>query len=638
MLTQHCFLWALVAVTVTACGPERLVRVGAENSAECETDEDCDEGQVCVFGECVDIDSFMCGDGITPLINVLPMNVDFGDVPLGQSATSTVEVRNVGECLLTLANVGLEDGTSSGFGCSPCSFTSYPQRIAPERSFFVDVNYAPFAFGEAFGGLLLRTDDPTAGNDGLVRIDLHASYSGVPVLVVDPSEINFGYVGYDPVTGGETRTETVRISNQGTGNAVLTVQFIYLSPPGTDFSVPTDIGAISPANTIALPPYDPSNANTYIDVDVTFSPTRNAHHESNLTVNAYPGDDAAQALNVPARVLASSLGPPNIVVNPSEVHFRMPDNEPLNVGYMGFQQVSIANTGQSDLSVELGVDDASGDFAFSPPYVAPIAPGSSAIVSVFFNPSGPSDLAHPEDPITSIDAFLRVVSNDADQILTTVNLHGWAKGGLADDVLKVEMTFENDDNSWSGNDFRNVDLELESPLGLSCRKPDPVYTSNGNGEWVVVDYNDYCEDWTTTGVEGTVNWFPGGAYEEPERIVLYGLGQDLADGQVFQVRALYVEDCANIPSGLLADLMGIGTSALLAILGGEVGVPISVPPDQISDLITNNCWARESSLVTVKIFINGTEIAAPQVRLNSKGDSNVVARLKRNDGQFEVMP
>jgi hypothetical protein len=131
-----------------------------------------------------------------------------------------------------------------------------------------------------------------------------------------------------------------------------------------------------------------------------------------------------------------------------------------------------------------------------------------------------------------------------------------------------------------------------------------------------------------------VSWIGLGAFEEPERVVVRGLGPTGGQGELFDVRIDYIEDCANIPTGLLADILGIGASVLLGALGGSIGVPIAVPPSDISDTIANNCFDREGTTVTTRIALNGSVIASPQTRLNDKGDFRTVATLKRDAGAF----
>src|SRR5207302_638928 len=151
------------------------------------------------------------------------------------------------------------------------------------------------------------------------------------------------------------------------------------------------------------------------------------------------------------------------------------------------------------------------------------------------------------------------------------------------------------DNSWAGNDFRSVDLELDSPTGFQCTRPVVPYLSNGSGGFIpdTAHETDYCAQWNSFGQDGTVSWIPLGPYQNPERVLLFGLGPTGDEGKTFTARVIYVEDCSDIPTGLLADILGISGTILLGALGGAVGVPIAVPPDQISNTIANHCFSHD---------------------------------------------
>ena len=627
-------LLALFATAIVGCGDKRLApsNVPVEEVGPCVTDEDCGDGYICVLGECVPVEDFDCLGNDSARIVVDPTSLDFGEVSLGNSAASVVTITNDSECNLTISDVDMADGTNPGFGCSPCDLTSYPTVVAPQRSLEITVNYSPIGVGGAEGELLIRSDAGNVADDnGIVGIELNASYSGVPALVLDPPELSFGYVPFTAGQGGGTQTHNIKIMNQGTGNAALIVEFIYIRP-GTDFSIPEELADISPANPLYIPPYDENDPTTWVEVPVTFAPTTNDDHENTLTVQAHAGDDTGSVV-VNAQLSGSSLGPPVIQVNPSELVFKTDNDQPLNLGWTSYRSVMVSNNGQSDLVLDLELDDPTGDFTFSPAFVPAIPAGGSIAFSVLYTPTQSSDAFNPGDPQSSADAWFRIISNDTNHIVSTVDLHGWARSGVADDVLKVEMTFANNASNWAQNDFRNVDMELESPLGYSCKKP--YYGESSNGTLQVIE--DYCETWSDTGFEGTTTWISGGAFEEPERIILYGLGQELSNGQDYRVKLHYMEDCANVPTGLVADLAGIGVSALLGILGGSIGVPITVPPDAIGDLIAENCWDRASSLVNVTVFVNGVEIASSQRNLQSKGDIVEAAVIRRENGTFSVV-
>jgi hypothetical protein len=624
------------------CGTGRCIG-GACADTVCQSDAACLRDELCVFGECQPADDFACTAAERPLIQLSTLSVPFGEVALGNTGEETVTIVNQGDCLLTLSGVGLASNMSPGFSCEPCDPSQFPQRIPPQRSLDVLVSYSPPSPGEAFGKLLINSDDDTAGNEGLLGVDLHATYSGVPVLVVHPLVLPYGHV-----STGSQQTRTIKITNEGSGNAVLTVTGIYIGGADRDdFTIPNEFLAITPPAPRLLPPYNPEDPSTVIEVPVTIAPLVLKDLAATLNVQAHTGDPLS-SVTVSADLTGSSLGPPQINVSATELVYRDDNGLAHTVGSVAFRQVTISNSGQSALTIDMSLFDPTGDFSISPPFVPPIAPGGAIVVSVFYNPSAPSDPVTPHDPQSPVNASLNITSNDTDpasDALKVVALRGWARGGVFDDVLKLEMTFENADNSWAGNDYRDVDLELISPLGFSCGKPQMtcVPVAGGGCTPQIAPNGDFCAQWNSFDPnndgrpdQGTVSWIALGQYEEPERILLFGLGQDLANGQTFSVRTHYIEDCANLPTGLLGSLLGIGGSILIGALGGAIGIPIAVDPGTISELVTQNCWDRASSLATVNVTVNGNIIASPQYRLRNKGDCANMLDLRRQDGQFTV--
>jgi hypothetical protein len=632
---QLCRVMVVGAVFLAwGCAEKRLGTFNrpVEENVPCSGDVECSAGDLCVFGECVDASEFDCRGGQKSRILLNPTTVQFGEVALGNTENTTLTITNDGQCNLEIMAVDLSDDANAGFSCSPCDLKTYPQILTPGASFDVEVEYSPLLIGEASGTLLVRSN---AGNvpelTGLAEVALHANYGGVPALVVDPPELSFGYVPFNTGLGGSSETKSIKIMNQGSGNALLTVEFIYLRP-GTDFGIADEWEDVSPSNPLYLPIYDANDPSTWLEIPVTFAPNTYADHTNILTIQAHLGD-AQGSVEVNAHISGSSLGAPQILVEPSELEFKTSQNEPLNVGWSEYRSLTVKNIGQSDLVVELALDDPMGDYTFSPAFVPPLAAGTSIALSVLYTPSQASDAFNPSNPQSSADAWFRILSNDPDDVLTTVDLHGWAQSGLADDVLKVEMTFANNSSNWAQNDFRNVDLELVSPLGYSCKKP--FMGQNSAGTLQIID--NYCDTWSNTGLEGTTTWISGGAFEEPERIIVYGLGAQQASGQEFVVNLHYVEDCANVPTGLVADLAGVGVSTLLGALSGSAGFPLTISPDTISGLIEANCWSHDSSLVNVTIYVNGNEVASTQRNLQAKGDVVEAIRILRQNGQFSVV-
>lgn len=616
----------------------------------CVNDDNCRDSEICVFEVCTPIDEFACEPDEAPLVSVA-QSIDFGQVNLNQTGEETLTIENVGTCLLTLTSAGLDDTGSEGFGCEPCDPSVYPQRIPPGQSLDMIVRYSPPGPGPADSTLFIQTDDVTAGDEGLVSVSLHADYDGEPLMVITPAELNFGRVEFEAGGVQGEATETVEITNRGTGNATLVIERLFVNN-GVDFFIPPEFDDISPDSPLLIAPYDPDDASTTVTIPVTFRPTRNADLQDELVVRAQGFDNVTRLLR------GTSLGPPEIHVSTTDVSncdddcqltFKCgvgvggfadvcPTDEPYQTGVVSFRTITITNTGQSELSVNLAFGGEAGDFSASPSFIQPIPAGGSLPLSVFFQPSGPSDPANPFDPVEPFDAVLNITSNDNDpvtDVLKTVTIKGFSKGGQNDQALKLEMEYQNADNSWAGNDFRDVDLELESPTGFSCAENHTVIP-DGAGGFIIDQGADPCDEWNSFvgDTEGQVNWLSVGQFEEPERIILFGLGPTNAEGDTFTARVYYQEDCANIPTGLFADILGIGGSILIGVLGGAVGVPITVPPDQISDFIAENCFDHDSSLVTLHVSLDGQEVAAPQHLLDNRGDVFEMAHFLRTDGQF----
>ncbi len=617
-------------------------------TGECQNDDDCRVDEICVFGQCESADDFACQTDQRPIMTVTPSSLSFDQTAIGSSTDQTVTLGNVGDCLLTLQVISFSQNASPDLSCSPCSAEFFPQRIPPGRTLDVVVTYTPTRPSDAAGDLLIRGDDRTAGSDGLVTVPVEANYDGVPALVVSPLQLSYGFVPFTAGGGAGSRTETVTITNQGTGSAALELERLFLDREqaftitavrqGTE---PVSLEAIDPDNPVLIPPFSANNPLAVVEVDVTFTPTDNRDFTDELVIR--PGGLAGDQ-RVTVALSGSSLGPPQIEVTTQRLEYGTIGTGAKLVGSVDFQQVTVRNNGESELVITpaVGGGKAAANFTVMPAFVPPIAPGGAIILSVFFAPTSPSDTGNTFAPQRAFEAALNITSNDTDpgsDVLRTVALVGWARSAEQDQILTVEMEFENADNSWAGSDFRNVDLAIDNvENALTCSKP--VIVSQGG---VTSISRDLCDEWNEfTALEvaqsrdglGQTSWIGLGAFEEPERVVVRGLGPTGGQGKRFGIRVDYIEDCANIPSGLLANILGIGTSVLLGFLGGSIGVPIAVPPEQIATTIANNCFDRDDSLVTTRISLNGSVVASPQTRLNRKGDSRTVAVLKRDAGAF----
>ena len=230
----------------------------------------------------------------------------------------------------------------------------------------------------------------------------------------------------------------------------------------------------------------------------------------------------------------------------------------------------------------------------------PIPPGQYTELQVFVTATAPA-------PITGL---LILETNDPVRPTVTVPVSADGEDVVGAQVVKIEMNYENGENSFFDNDFRNVDMTLENPFGLVCNKQLPSPTN-----W---------------GAFGTPTWLGLGATEEPERVVLVGAQQD----GVYRVMLNYVEDCASLPSAVASAILGIGIDVLIgAVLG--TAIP-GLSGDRISEVIDQICFDHESSSVTITVYVNGQIIREIPTRLSRKGDFNYPVDLVRQNGQFTV--
>ena len=95
----------------------------------------------------------------------------------------------------------------------------------------------------------------------------------------------------------------------------------------------------------------------------------------------------------------------------------------------------------------------------------------------------------------------------------------------------------------------------------------------------------------------------------------------------------YQNDCASLPTDLLAGILGISVEVLVGYLSGGA---IPIPGQDIGDLIQSICLDKSSSAVTVKVFVNGNLISEKNATLGRKGDSTYVLDLVRQNSMFRV--
>jgi hypothetical protein len=159
------------------------------------------------------IDVPLSGTGIeqqNPILDVSPLQIDFPDTDVGQTAVAPVTITNLGNADLNVTDLRIDGGDEADFAV--LGATSFI--LAPEQQRLVDVQFAPTARGLRTSALVVRSD---GGNT-----DVPLSGQGRAPEVDVPLSISFGDV---PV--GDAQARSLLIGNRG--DAPLSVSDLRLS-------------------------------------------------------------------------------------------------------------------------------------------------------------------------------------------------------------------------------------------------------------------------------------------------------------------------------------------------------------------------------------------------------------------------
>lgn len=129
-------------------------------------------------------DSVAEAPACVPAAELAQVREDFGSVYVGQLATAEVEIKNPGDCLLTLTGAEIEDpDLGDGFAVA----FSGPVLVEPGESAPIKVKFTPTAEGPAQNGLLVQSDAP----DTELWVRLEGQGEPAPDLTITPEPITF---------------------------------------------------------------------------------------------------------------------------------------------------------------------------------------------------------------------------------------------------------------------------------------------------------------------------------------------------------------------------------------------------------------------------------------------------------------
>jgi len=307
-------------------------------------------------------------------------SIDFGDVLVGVTAgPETVTISNNGYHALTISSVTEPGAPFSSSGNATAGTVLGPNDIA-----VFDIGFTPTDELSYSDALVIESN----GGDVTIPIDGAGYYNRV--ILVMPTEINFGYV----TLGTESDPETVTISNNGYHDLTISSMVFDLGGP---FSIQSQNATAEP-----LPP-----GGTAV-VNIVFSPTHPPRHESDhLLINSNDPDDPT----VPVYLEGTGVSP-QIQVSPSSINFDdtvvgiTSDPKTVTISNIGTGNLSITSFGlDTDVQFSISSENATG---------AVLGPDDIAVIDIEFT---------PDDNIDYNDT-LRIGSNDLDDPEVTVALSG----------------------------------------------------------------------------------------------------------------------------------------------------------------------------------------------------------------------
>ena len=204
---------------------------------------------------------------LTPAdIEVSPLTYDFGQILVGQSATTIITITNVGNDDLTIDSIDLLQKGPASYSIESL-LPGTPFVLTSDEFIEVEIEFLPLKAKSASAVLEIVSDDP---DEDIVEVSLSGTgYSlDIPDINVSPLAYDFGEVNI-----GESATTTLTISNLG--STLLTLYGIEFTPESSgDFSI---VPETDPNLPLFLGTHGPKAS---IDIEIEFSPLDPAGEKS----------------------------------------------------------------------------------------------------------------------------------------------------------------------------------------------------------------------------------------------------------------------------------------------------------------------------------------------------------------------
>jgi len=279
-------------------------------------------------------------------------SLSFGSVATGATSSQQVAITNTGNAAVQISKI-----TPSGTGFSVTGLTA-PATLNPSETVTLGVNFAPTATGSVSGSITIVSN--AGGSPMTIALSGTGAQAG---LSVTPASFNFG-----SVVEGQIKSQTFTVKNTST----VWVTIAQVTANGAGFSVS---GLSTPA-TLA--------AGQSVTFSVLFAP-RAAGSLSGSVALTSNTPSSPNAVPLSGTGTAASV---TLSASPTSVSF-----SGITVGSSGSKTVTIANTGNTNLTIaQLSVN--AKDFSatgITTPHT--LGAGQSAALNVSFKPSASEQIS-----------------------------------------------------------------------------------------------------------------------------------------------------------------------------------------------------------------------------------------------------
>ncbi len=444
----------------------------------CQDDIDCPSGMLCEDGVCTSTDPVIDGDTIdgdsdgkpildgdieddgtddpadgdsefgidfetdiphsddNPWIQVEPLLVDFGAVPLWSTLDKQVRISNIGMMTLVVDDLYLYYERNDTLEELTLQHDSLPLEISTMQEAFVTVSFAPQDMNPDTDLLVIHSNDPSEPNVG-VHIITDVKATGT--FSVQPQAIEFGEVRLG------NYSQTVVLENRGGLDIFLfRLELESDSPEITVEGIPADISQDTPYRV---------RAGEDLELTVHYDPVVDDGAEDSGILHIRCSDEITPIYEIP---ISGTPCEPDIDVLPAAL-----DYSGVALGSSDTQCTTVTNAGChaltiTDIAIE---DDADGAFTWQ------TDPGSSAVLQ----PEEELELCITFTP-TSLDqdsGLLVITSDDLDE--------GHVEVPLSSEVIPADIECEPEELA-----FGPVPIGSSKTLTLTCR--------NKNAAPLSIDY------------------------------------------------------------------------------------------------------------------------------------------------------